>query len=66
MFFNDRLGYLFVKATEDDLDTIERAIQVLNQVPPQVHIKARFIEVSQTDNKQLGFDWYLGQFNLGK
>jgi tetratricopeptide (TPR) repeat protein len=65
VFFNDRLGYLFVKSTESDLDTIERAIQVLNQVPPQVHIKARFIEVSQTDNNQLGFDWTLGQFNLG-
>jgi len=65
VFFNDRLGVLFVKATETDLDTIERAIQVLNQVPPQVHIKARFIEVRQDDNKQLGFDWYLGQFNMG-
>jgi type II secretory pathway component GspD/PulD (secretin) len=65
VFFNDRLGLLFVKATETDLDTIERALQILNQVPPQVHIKARFIEVSQTDNNQLGMDWYLGQFNLG-
>ncbi len=45
VFFNDRLGYLFVKATEDDLDTIERSIQVLNQVPPQIHIKARFYKV---------------------
>ncbi|HEX9047815.1 MAG TPA: hypothetical protein VF988_12380 [Verrucomicrobiae bacterium] len=66
VFFNDRLGVLFVKATEDDLDTIERALQVLNQVPPQVHIKARFIEVQQSDSKELGFDWYLGQFNIGK
>jgi beta-lactamase regulating signal transducer with metallopeptidase domain/tetratricopeptide (TPR) repeat protein len=45
VFYNDRLGYLFVKATEADLDTIERAIQTLNQVPPQIHIKARFLEV---------------------
>ncbi len=66
VFFNDRLGVLFVKATEDDLDTIERALQVLNQVPPQVHIKARFIEVQQSDSKALGFDWYLGQFNMGQ
>lgn len=65
VFFNDRLGLLFVKATEDDLDTIERALQALNQVPPQVHIKARFIEVQQSDDNELGFDWYLGQFNLG-
>ena len=62
VFFNDRLGVLFVKATEDDLDTIERAIQTLNEVSPQVHIKSRFIEVQQNDNKELGFDWYLGQF----
>jgi tetratricopeptide (TPR) repeat protein len=65
VFFNERLGYLFVKATESDLDTIERALQVLNQVPPQVHIKSRFIEVDQSDNNELGFDWYLGQFNIG-
>ncbi len=62
LFFNDRLGKLFVKATAEDLDTIERAIEALNEVAPQVHIKSRFIEVAQTDNKALGFDWYLGQF----
>ena len=48
-----------------DLDTIENAIQALNQVAPQVHIKTRFIQVNQTDNAGLGFDWYLGQFNMG-
>jgi general secretion pathway protein D len=56
---------LFVRATSQDLDTIEKAIQVLNMTPPQVHIKARFIEVEQDDSKALGFDWYLGQVNLG-
>ena len=65
IFFNDRLGVLFVRATSQDLDTIERAIQVLNTMPPMVHIKARFIEVSQTDAAALGFDWYLGQVNMG-
>ncbi|HEV2693738.1 MAG TPA: hypothetical protein VG347_12675 [Verrucomicrobiae bacterium] len=65
VFFNDKSGLLFVKATESDLDTIDKAIQTLNQVAPQVHIKARFIEVSQNDSKAFGFDWYLGQFNVG-
>jgi tetratricopeptide (TPR) repeat protein len=64
IFFNDRLGKLFVKATAEDLDTIERAIEALNEVAPQVHIKSRFVEVAQTDSKALGFDWYLGQFNV--
>ena len=64
--FNDRLGVLFVKATPGELDTIERAIQTLNQVAPQVHIKTRFIEVDQDDNTALGFDWYLGNFVNGQ
>ncbi len=65
VFFNDRLGLLFVKATLSDLDTIERAIQALNQVAPQVQIKSRFIEVQQTDQNALGFQWYLGNFING-
>ncbi len=63
--FNDKLGLLFVKATPGELDTIERTIQVLNQLAAQVHIKARFIEVEQDDNTALGFDWYLGNFING-
>lgn len=43
--FNDRLSLLFVKATASELDTIERCVVVLNQTDPQIHIKARFIEV---------------------
>jgi general secretion pathway protein D len=65
VFFNDRLGVLFVRATAQDLDIIEKAIQVLNMTPPQLHIKARFIEVEQDDNAALGFDWYLGNVNMG-
>jgi hypothetical protein len=47
--FNDKLGLLFVKATASELDTIERVIQALNQIPPQIHIKARFIKMSEAD-----------------
>jgi type II secretory pathway component GspD/PulD (secretin) len=65
VFFNDRLGVLFVRATSQDLDTIEKAIQVLNMMAPQVHMKARFIEVEQDDSSALGFDWYLGNVNMG-
>ena len=63
--FNDKLGSLFVKATPSELDTIERVVQVLNQVIPQIHIKARFIEVEQDYNPARGFDWYLGSFSNG-
>ena len=65
VFFNDKAGILMVRATEQDLDTIDKAIQMLNTVAPQIHIKSRFIEVSQNDSKAFGLDWYLGQFNIG-
>jgi hypothetical protein len=55
IFFNDRLGFLFVRATGQDLDTIERAIQMLNMTAPQVHIKARFVEVQPDDGNPMDF-----------
>ena len=60
VFFNDRQGTLLVRATMEELDIIEAAIDMLNVVPPQVTIKAKFVEVAQYDNKALGFEWYLG------
>jgi len=65
IFFNDRKGELWVRATPDELDLIEQIIQVLNVAPPQVNIKTRFTEISQNDNKALGFDWYLGNLLVG-
>jgi type II secretory pathway component GspD/PulD (secretin) len=43
------------------LDLIEQAIQVLNQAPLQIHIKARFVEISRDQKGKTGVDWYLGQ-----
>jgi len=60
VFFNDRLGMLMVRATMEELDIIEQAIQVLNMAPPQVQIEAKFAEVTQDDTRALGFDWLLG------
>ncbi|HWQ92445.1 MAG TPA: hypothetical protein VN673_12305, partial [Clostridia bacterium] len=65
VFFNDREGTLIVRATQQDIDTIESAVQVLNIAPPQINIKAKFVEVTQSDNRALGFDWYLGNILMG-
>jgi hypothetical protein len=54
IFFNDRSGLLFVKAAQPDQDTIERAIRTLNQIPPQIHIKARFLQVPRGTVAGLG------------
>jgi type II secretory pathway component HofQ len=55
VFFNDRLGLLFVRGTHQDLDAIESVIQMLNLTAPQIHIKARFVEVPPDDGKPLDF-----------
>ncbi|MGI8965539.1 MAG: hypothetical protein ACR2H1_05550, partial [Limisphaerales bacterium] len=60
VFWNERAGVLFVKASAADLDLIASAVDALNVAPPQVTIKARFAEITQEDSKALGFDWFLG------
>lgn len=45
VFFNDRVGTLTVHASEQDLDLIEQAIDTLNILPPEVTVKARFVEL---------------------
>ena len=60
VFFNDRLGELMVRATLQDLEIIEQAVELLNQAPPQLTIEAKFVELSQEDSRALGFNWYLG------
>ncbi len=60
IFFHDRNGMLLVRATLADLDIIESAIQVLNTAPPQVNVKAKFVEITREDGQALGSDWYLG------
>lgn len=48
VYYNEGHGVLFVYATPQDLDVIEKAVQILNDGPPFIHIKARFIELPKT------------------
>ena len=47
VFYGDRDGTLWVRATVEDLDIIEAAIQTLNTAPPQININVKWIEVSK-------------------
>ncbi len=64
VFFNDRTGILFVRATMTDLDIIEQAIAALNESPPQLTIEAKFAEFTQDDSRALGFDLLLGNVSI--
>src|SRR5437667_7174475 len=38
IFFNDRTGVLMVRATSQELDIVQKAVEILNIAPPQVTI----------------------------
>ena len=56
---------LIVRNTQDQLDLIDTIIES-NQstVSPQIEIESKFVEISQTNLKELSFDWTLGQAHV--
>jgi len=54
---------LIVRNTQEQLDLIDTIIES-NQsgsAAPQIEIESKFVEISQTNLKELSFDWTLGQ-----
>ena len=56
---------LVVRNTQENIDLIETLVNDAQTVIKQVSIESKFIEVTQNNLKELGFDWTLGQFNIG-
>ena len=57
---------MVVKNTADNLDFIDRLVEeAYAGGPKQVEIESKFIEITQNNLKELGFDWLLGPFNIG-
>jgi general secretion pathway protein D len=56
---------LIVRNTPDMLELVDAIVEQANvSGPKQVEIESKFIEINQTNLKELGFDWLLGQFNV--
>jgi general secretion pathway protein D len=56
---------LIVRNTPDMLELVDAIVEQANvSGPKQVEIESKFIEINQTNLKELGFDWLLGQFNI--
>jgi beta-lactamase regulating signal transducer with metallopeptidase domain len=47
ILFNDRAGIVLARATTEELDKIESAIQELMWQPPQVNLKIRWVETAE-------------------
>jgi general secretion pathway protein D len=59
--FNQVTSQLIVKNTQPNLDLVEAFVDsIRGQGPKQVYITSKFVEVSQKNTDELGFDWLLG------
>ncbi len=59
-------GTLLITNTPSELDKIEQLIETfVNTQPKQVKITTKFVEISQENNDELGFDWVVTPFGLG-
>ncbi|WP_425501966.1 Amuc_1098 family type IV pilus outer membrane protein [Phragmitibacter flavus] len=57
---------LIVRNTQPNLDAIEAYVDsIRKKIPQQIYITTKFVEVTQKNTDELGFDWLLGQFNIG-
>jgi general secretion pathway protein D len=57
---------LIVRNTPDNLELVDALVeQAAVAGPKQVEIESKFIEITQNNLKELGFDWLLGPFNIG-
>lgn len=60
-FFNPVNSTLIVKNTQPNLDLVEAFVDTLRgKQPKQVSITSKFVEVTQKNTDELGFDWLLG------
>ncbi len=57
--YNSAISQLIVANTPENLETFEKILARLNVIPNQVEIEARFVEISQNDLEELGFQWLL-------
>ena len=57
---------LFVRNTQGALDLIDVLVDAAMGVrPTQVEIESKFLEISQNNLKELGFNWLLGPLSIG-
>lgn len=63
--FNKTTSQLIVRNTQPMLDLVETFVDsMVGNLPKQIYITTKFVEVSQKNTDELGFDWLLGAFNV--
>ena len=61
--FNQKTSKIIIRNTPKNIEAFLKVLPSFDAVPTQVEIEARFIDISQSDLDELGFNW---QFSGGK
>jgi len=59
LFYNERKGTVMVHSTTADLNRVASVLQTLNTSPPQIQIKAVFVEVDDVSNQFAGLSIFV-------
>ncbi len=63
--FNPVTSQLVVRNTAPNIDMVESYVESQQgRTPKQVYVTTKFVEVTQKNTDELGFDWLLGPFSL--
>ncbi len=65
IIYNERTSMLIVKNTPENIENLERVLPAFVDIPKQIEIEAKFVEISQTDLDELGFNWKVGNYRAG-
>lgn len=64
--YNRAANQIVVRNTEANLELVQGIVdQLATKSPRQALVRVSLLQTTETKLKELGFDWLLGQFNLG-
>jgi beta-lactamase regulating signal transducer with metallopeptidase domain/HEAT repeat protein len=61
IFYNNRIGLIFARATLAELDIMDHAIQALDTNPGKIELQLNYAEISEAHYKLRGFDRLVGK-----
>ena len=65
-FFDRATSRLILRNTPNNIDLASQYVETIRRNgQTQIFITTKFVEVTQENTEELGFDWLLGQFNIG-
>lgn len=64
--YNPATSQLVVRNTQPNLDLVEAYVEsITKSAPKMVVITSKFVEITQKNTEELGFDWLLGGVGMG-